>query len=294
MAKKINTVPEWFDLNNYNSFTDMSGEDIFSEVKFRQRIANNKERIKLLLFDLPSPYLPYDVMSNFIQIMKGNPPVVQRLREKLKRLNEPSEEDKEQILEKLKESVRPVDSSKPVYLQPLVDMLTLDGELQKVVNELDLKGNARADFHFSSGDFAKKKLLNRNEKEYDDFPAEFIVDHEKDTKISVNVKIGMFSNEEILTHMAKMLPLWRHQLGVEDIPIKTSRNTDIERIIDYKIIPLMDLFNWENIYDKKINRTVLFDCIYPNQDRGTSFLEGTVKPFIKTILDSNYRFIEKN
>jgi hypothetical protein len=318
MAKRINILPEWFDLKNYSSLSDMSDCVIFREVKCREKIANHKEMIKQNLNGISNPMLLLGPLGDLDQIMRGvvqvalkNKEMWEDIKQVREQEYEPTKEEIEEdaAKEKFKEFASPIDKSEPVHLMPVMDMIEVDDELLNIQKELNLSDAEELPFFESSFDLIKTDYLKRCNAEYEREHPEEIDDAINPLfeeilrtnlllgfgkKLRVKVSIEGYSNEEILSHMAKMLPIWRSQLGLKNITRRSSRNDDIEKIIDYKIIPLMDLFNWEKIYDKKINRNFLLDYIYSNQDRGSSFLEGTVKPFITKILDPNYKLIEKN
>jgi hypothetical protein len=276
MSKRISTLPEWFDLENYSSLSEMSDEDVLNQVKYRKNIqdfinnANSHYQHSTESIDLMK-------LKVYCRIIETKPvPYKQTFSGLLGDVEE--DEERDEAIEKFKRFTTYEDS--PAYLTPVINMIDVDDELLNLQHELNLSGEEEVHFFNSSVDLIMKDYSDRKDKEYEEqHPDEFIDDEgnyidepRKHNEISLKVNISEFSDEEILTHLAKMLPLWRHKLGVENIPVKAFRNTDINRIIDYKVIPLMDLFNWEDIYDKKINRRVLFDCIYPDQERGTSFL----------------------
>ncbi len=96
-----------------------------------------------------------------------------------------------------------------------------------------------------SMDFLKKMAISKRvEKEanYKNYEGLFL--NQNSSKMYVSFDLGMSSDEEIITALQTMLPDLRKEYEIE--PVKTEKIglAKIRKLVDYNIIPMMDLLIW--------------------------------------------------
>ncbi|MCS5874322.1 DUF6387 family protein [Klebsiella pneumoniae subsp. pneumoniae] len=75
----------------------------------------------------------------------------------------------------------------------------------------------------------------------------------------VSFDLGMSSDEEIITALQTMLPDLRKEYEIE--PVKTEKIglAKIRKLVDYNIIPMMDLLIWAKF--KKSKKSQIWSCL---------------------------------
>jgi hypothetical protein len=133
-----------------------------------------------------------------------------------------------------------------------------------------------------------------NPLDYDAYSEYFdLVDLNKN-HVHAHMVINLKENTDktILSDIKKLLPHWRKVLEINE-PTENiySKPSHFKKIIDYKIIPLLDLKIWSLLENKNIPHRVLTVSIYPNGEKGETELKQTVLPFAEIILSDDYRLI---
>lgn len=112
------------------------------------------------------------------------------------------------------------------------------------------------------------------------------------------------SDEEIIESMKAILPRWRKLYRMKDDKIGSFRFgiSTIRKLIDYRIIPLLDLMFWEKMADINLTFSYIERVLYPDNDeyvRESPQIKDTDKPLALRTLDKEfqrlfYLFINKN
>lgn len=86
----------------------------------------------------------------------------------------------------------------------------------------------------------------------------------------VQINLAETSSEEIINHLKVMVPEWKKQLNAPTPPVKNFRFgvSTIRKILDYNIIPMMDLLFWAQGEGVKIGMPQLTDFLYPDDFKG--------------------------
>ncbi len=93
--------------------------------------------------------------------------------------------------------------------------------------------------------FLKKMAISKRvEKETNNKNYERLFLNQNSSKMYVSFDLGMSSDEEIITALQTMLPILRKEYEIE--PVKTEKIglAKIRKLVDYNIIPMMDLLIW--------------------------------------------------
>ena len=126
--------------------------------------------------------------------------------------------------------------------------------------------------------------------------------NQNSSKMYVSFDLGMSSDEEIITALQTMLPDLRKEYEIE--PVKTEKIglAKIRKLVDYNIIPMMDLLIWAKFKKVKISNMVLSRVLYPdftNEIRGEDHIKDTDRPVAEKSLNGETTrsleyFISKN
>jgi hypothetical protein len=111
-------------------------------------------------------------------------------------------------------------------------------------------------------------------------------------RIFTAINLESFTDKEILEELTKSLPEWRKVQGVEENSyIQLSKPSHRSKIIEYRIIPYMDLSISALLNEHNIPHRVMVAALFPNESKGELEFRQTIIPFYKKILDSDYRII---
>ncbi|EAR6127515.1 hypothetical protein ET349_22960, partial [Salmonella enterica] len=153
------------------------------------------------------------------------------------------------------------------------------------------------DFFEENGDFKKELKKKPITKTMRDF---FL--NQNSSKMYVSFDLGLSSDEEIITALQTMLPDLRKEYEIE--PVKTEKIglAKIRKLVDYNIIPMMDLLIWAKFKKVKISNMVLSRVLYPDftsEIRGEDHIKDTDRPVAEKSLSgettrSLEHFISKN
>ncbi|MCL6354382.1 hypothetical protein EXT68_02485 [Pectobacterium parmentieri] len=83
----------------------------------------------------------------------------------------------------------------------------------------------------------------------------------------VQINLAETSSEEIINHLKVMVPEWKKQLQAPEPPARDFRFgvSNLKKILDYNIIPIMDLLFWAQGEDIRIGMPQLTSFLYPDE-----------------------------
>ncbi|MDC9621516.1 DUF6387 family protein [Xenorhabdus sp. XENO-7] len=138
----------------------------------------------------------------------------------------------------------------------------------------------------SYSDFEKFWLKQRD---INHIPKDFL---ELDSSIVIQLDLDT-DDSLIIDSIKRLLPIWRKDLGINPLnkPISSSWEVLRSKIINYKIIPLLDLLIWEKKTNNKITNGVLAVTLYPDGEFDSINIAQTIRPFLEKIL--SFYSIEK-
>lgn len=107
-------------------------------------------------------------------------------------------------------------------------------------------------------------------------------------KVTIELDLKNHSNREIVSQLAALLDPWRDQLNIpEPKGIKIKRADYYDKVLEYKIIPLIDLKRWESLTGNTINHRIIINLLYP--DNFKLDFSRTVMGMYQDIIDNNLR-----
>lgn len=104
--------------------------------------------------------------------------------------------------------------------------------------------------------------------------------------VMITVDIRDCRDSDLIDSFKELLPLWRAELNYPEPPKPVSGGWESIRrkILDYKIIPLIDLLYWERSTNSKISLGVLNVALFPNGEKDAFIIAQTIKPFLDKII----------
>ncbi|MBK4715400.1 MULTISPECIES: DUF6387 family protein [Tenebrionibacter/Tenebrionicola group] len=100
-------------------------------------------------------------------------------------------------------------------------------------------------------------------------------------------------DEILISDMKNLLPKWRGELGIEAEEIKINNSWPVirKKIIEYNVLPYIDLHSWANIKAVSIPGGVLAVSLFPDGDKEQFAIAQTIRPFIDRLM--TYESLEK-
>ncbi|WP_417649695.1 DUF6387 family protein, partial [Enterobacter hormaechei] len=110
-------------------------------------------------------------------------------------------------------------------------------------------------------------------------------------KMLIEIDLEEASSDDLAEHLKVLIALWQKHLKTPKPPKRKFRfgHKTFERILDYKVIPLMDLISWEQLYNegKNIPFTILADILHGNNGvRSSENIKDTDYDYAKNYLDN--------
>ncbi|HDT5674245.1 TPA: hypothetical protein QHK20_004559 [Klebsiella variicola] len=114
-------------------------------------------------------------------------------------------------------------------------------------------------------------------------------------KMLIEIDLEEASSDDLAEHLKVLIALWQKHLKTPKPPKRKFRfgHKTFERILDYKVIPLMDLISWEQLYNegKNIPFTILADILHGNNGaRSSENIKDTDYDYAKSYLDNDEYF----
>lgn len=129
-----------------------------------------------------------------------------------------------------------------------------------------------------------------------------VIRKDSDNRLFISFDIKNSSDEEIINALKVMLPVWRGDYQIKESKVEKFGLAKIIKLIDYRILPMMDLLLWAKFKKISLTNTVLSRILYPrltDEIRGEEQLKETDRPLAEKALSgetckSIENFINKN
>jgi hypothetical protein len=254
----LKELPEWFNLDNYHSLESLTPNELQSQIEHRFFILNTLDG--------------YDDNGNSTPLYES---FIGEHRRDLECIWDGSVcIDEEYFGEPYFTVITPLSSQDAIsHYHLLKDNGYFDGD-NKSKYECDL-------LYFATND-----LYTENKK----------LDPKGDSLFtngySVNIDLNTYTNKEILDYLKKSLPEWRKKTDCKQPTREQLINKTYKRkVLQYKVIPLIDLITWQAIHGKKVSRKVIFSGVFNDyiQDEPISDkkYDEVVNPFIIKCVGEN-------
>lgn len=114
----------------------------------------------------------------------------------------------------------------------------------------------------------------------------------------IEIDLEEASSDDLAEHLKVLINQWQKHLKVPKLPEKDFRfgHKTFQKILDYKIIPLMDLIAWEQLNNQKIKYPVLAGILHPDMRyaRGSEQIKDTDYPLAHGFLNNDNYFKSLN
>ncbi|HBZ0709541.1 TPA: hypothetical protein MJB93_26970 [Klebsiella pneumoniae] len=267
MTKKINSkkdLPKSFDLRKYDALEGLSDKDLFRQLYWRS------ESLDVVSEEFPD----YGMQVGPEHPIHNN-------------LGDPFGEIKQEewFLEKQREYS---DKVKPKLLAMSY------GEGVKPLTRLEVSMLCRTTTKYGylkgkpiiADDEMVESLINEDNGKFWAAmcePINLLNDAAKDLMLTVDLNNR---NDVLIDSFSKLIPLWRKEMDFPEPekPISGGWDSIRRKILDYKIIPLIDLLSWEKATNSKISLGVLSVALFPDGEKDAFVIAQTVKPFLDRIM----------
>ncbi|MGK0270711.1 MAG: hypothetical protein ACI88H_001359 [Cocleimonas sp.] len=257
--KKVSStkdLPTWFKLENYDCIANLSNEKLLEQIGYRCFLLRNIESgaTKESNFTIPSSQAEWSLINRGTVVITD-----------VFIIDEDDEHGISPCMPST-QAVHPLPAYRAIYF---VHQLIKDDRLIASKDKFKM-----LDFDLSTEDFDLAEPKGKHS-----------IAH-------MAINLADNSDKVILADIKKLLPEWREALKVDE-PNKNiySKSSHYQKIVDYKIIPLLDLKIWSLLVRQKIPHRVLTVSLYPNGEKGETELKQTVLPFVDKVTSDNYRVL---
>ncbi len=272
-------LPDWFDLKNYDCLVGLSNDELkwqldarISVINLLKRYPNENSRQKdmILLKNLPE----YQILKE----MNNTSPLISSEHQTCKTQGKILDVwlAKTGSISGIKASTVSLINKRQKAIELKWKEDYIESQRDLGLSEQDKK--IHANIYFLAQDY---NILAKNS------------DDETICKsLLLDIDIKKYTDKEIISDLAKLLPIWREQLSIEEPQdIKYAKKSDLKKILHYKIIPLADLYIWCKNYNVQIPHRVYAGVLFPDFSRGEVEFKQTIFPFFKKLVSDEYRIL---
>ncbi len=278
---KPHPLPDWFNLNAYHALLDINNESLVKEVTSRCYLYSSEHIENTVLFYNLEPLKRGEVL-----------------------LEKDAIYDSDDIPEMVYSEITAIG---PDFIAPGIPRITIEQlpepvELPKDKERLD-GGDSIWPLNFISLQMAnfwaeKHDIFRPGEPGPDGYSlikTEYMLAsvsaHTKNGRIEATIDLDGSTDTEILEELRTLLPMWRKQLNLAE-PAKNECGvvgpSTIKRIIEYRVIPMLDLMIWAKINGFEYSAEQLSRVLYPDMIVSAKHVNDTRKPFAMKFIDENY------
>lgn len=279
MSKRIKStldLPKEFSLKKYANLESMSDKDLFRQIYWRMPVfdIDNWDDDLATYFLEHGENLPLFDSDPFNEMNADN--------------NVPSNCDKE-FIENYRSGIATRNNLTTGYGIGALSRM----EVMYLAQGNDSKGE-RTGKPFTISDEEQASLMEENEANYGYLMARAFDSVSLVTESNLYISIDLNVSDEILvSDFKKLLPVWREEMGMqpEDIPLNNYWEVVKRKVIDYRVLPYIDLLLWAKVKNVTIPTSILTVALWPHGERGEFGIYQTIKPFIEKVM--TYHSLEK-
>lgn len=102
-----------------------------------------------------------------------------------------------------------------------------------------------------------------------------------ESRVYTHFDLENSSDEEIIGSLRALLPVWRKEYGIKGRKQEAFGLGKILKLVDYRILPMIDLLMWAKLNDVFLSNTIISRVLYPkltDEVRGDEQLKDTDRP----------------
>lgn len=269
----------WFNIDNYDFINKITVEELIHELEWRHTLFYCHDENKTL------DELGFEDSIKYFRIFRGDPHL---------NINSPEEiEFNKEYEEYAKSSGRDTSSDRPMLPHDQGVMPLSFAELSqysKVAQEikaysLDDNGNYT---HIDPRSMLAS--VSYNAPDY--------MNH----KVLIDIWLDEATDEEILSSLKKLLPVWRDKLGHPEPDILPKRRVGLktfQKLITNRVLMILDLILWAEVFKKEISNPMLSHLVFPDDPKDSQAIKETIRPFSIEAMSEPYTrllrlFIDKD
>ncbi|HBQ0113170.1 TPA: DUF6387 family protein [Klebsiella variicola] len=278
-------LPKEFDLNKYEMLNDLSDKDLFRQVNLRAELYDDAKNSRIKWdYDCTTYYLEYggsvpmafgetdpfneiksDAPPEYYEWMKGGKEYYDKYMENCNKSMQVSTGygigylSREMVMYLSKMD----DCEGPRAGMPIV----MDDE------EFHARLNEQSD---PAVDGTLRARLNDS--------VTLVAGETNSLFLSIDVSVP---DDILLSEFKRLIPTWREELNVEKShSINSSWAVIRKKIIEYKVLPYLDLTIWANANNITIPHGVMAVALFPYGERDLFSIAQTIKPFLESLMVS--------
>jgi hypothetical protein len=275
--KKIihkNDLPEWFKLNNYIRFNELSDFDIRNE--FRKRIMSDRdaESSKSHSFleeikrgqPISKPFvIPIPSMSEYLESRKKELPI-----------SEAEQEAYDELVREARafESREAYGSISPFLMD---DLNTANRVFEYSFSEA-IQAHSETDIHSHVKEWPIASVMNKS-----------VSNGPLRGKMTINLDLENYTDKEILSDLTKHLKDLREMSEIPEPETINPRAGDYDKAKEYRVFALFDLMYWARRNNTQIRKSVLAVAVFPDGERGEGDLNDTINKYMGNVFSLYYR-----
>jgi hypothetical protein len=282
-VKSISDLPKWFKLDNYDCLANLTIEEVELQLSFRQHMfeAFEEEFENVDMWGVyrdsgKKLFCDFEHYTQYEALKKGDAVLLKCSDDELEEADESYEKDYFDYYE---------------YRLPLSSSIRGFNSLDAYFHGLSLvEGGLIIPEEKLEADYIKQELFTADY----DMSNKKLLTNASDGTVSVVIDLKEHTNKEIIADFEKLLPEWRKSLELpEPTDIKYAKVSDFEKIVPYRIIPLLDLLIWGKRHNKRIPHRVIAVKLFPLGEKGETELKQTILVHMNKLLSDKFKKIIK-
>ena len=269
----------WFKIDNYDFIKKLTVEDFIHELEWRHTLFCCHDENKTL------DELGFEDSIKYLRIFRGDPHI---------NINSPEEiEFNNECEEYAKSSGRDTSSDRPMLPHDLGVMPVSFAELSqysKLAQEIGAYAFDENGIYSHIDPRSMLASVSCNAPSY--------MSH----KVLMDVWLDEATDEEILSSLKKLLPIWRGKLGHPEPDILPKRRIGLktfQKLISNRVLLILDLILWGEVFKKEISNPILSHLVFPDDPKDSQAIKETIRPFSIEAMSEPYTrllrlFIDKD
>ncbi len=280
LVKSTKELPDWFSLDKYRTLNSNDSEQLFHQAASRLALLKSLDNIDPtqepmsdteIDSDWPKTCVDFEDLCSWENIKKDG--VISKESTELMEssiLGESFGSSEELAEPPTKYAEKYLNSTHVIFPLKLIDAEFIGYEARKKIEAVENK----------TEDCLKIPLSFDVRKNYD-----IECGDGKNIHLAISLKA---SDNEILGQLKRLMPLYRANLECAE-PESLFKKSDLKRIIDFKVIELLDLKIWSKIHNLNITHSVLATALFPDGSKGDTELRRTILPLTEKVLTDRYQ-----
>ncbi|CNI55928.1 DUF6387 family protein [Yersinia pekkanenii] len=110
-------------------------------------------------------------------------------------------------------------------------------------------------------------------------------------RLLTSIDLDDATDDEIITSMTHLLPLWRAQLSLPEkdhVAQKRIGVKTLQKLISNRVLPILDLLLWAKVSGKEITNPMISLLVFDDDPKDTQAIKESIKPFALEAMEDKY------